>query len=155
MTIFHADNSDKTTYVSNGNTYLDGNEYKDDLFPYAKTISERVNSFSDTTTPQDVLNTANSDGSYLMHTDISAITKQGSLINFRFFDGTTDWSSTSNGIKDINVSNNNFIIGKAASIYTVNGVLVKKTNAFDGNENLTPGLYIVKSGSITQKIIIN
>ncbi len=135
MTIFHADNSEATTMVLNGVTYLDGDEFQGDLYPYRASLTENHNSLADTSVPKDELNTPNTDGSYLMHTSITNITKQSRFVNFTFMNGTKPWSDT-NGISEISVHG-----GTAAGVYSLGGVMV----ASDASDQTLPkGIYVVR-----------
>lgn len=109
MTIVHADNSDATTMTYNGVTYLNGDEYYNDLYPYTISIRNNHNAFSDTTTPADSLNTPNSDGTYLLHTDVSDITRAGRTVRFTFMNGTQPWTDATTGISQVNVVSDNSV----------------------------------------------
>ena len=135
MTIFHADNSDATTMEYMGQTYLDVNEYFGDLYPHRVSLTENHNSLSDTSTPQDVLNTPNTDGSYLMHTSVTSITKQSRYVNFTFMNGTLPWSDP-DGIQEVTAQGQ-----AAAGVYNLSGVRVSQEK---DDVSLPHGIYIVR-----------
>ena len=84
MTPVHADCSEETVFQQGQYLYINGDEYQGDLFPYRVSFKENHNTFSDTSTPQDVLNTPNKDGTYLLHTNVINIRKQGRFCYFDF-----------------------------------------------------------------------
>ena len=95
MTIFHADNSEKTTFQEGGVTYIDTYEYTGDLYPSNNSSNKEL---TDTSTPAATLNTKNSDGTLLMHRPVTNITKKIGSMSFTFMDGTEEYTSDLKGI---------------------------------------------------------
>ncbi len=137
MTIVHADCSDVTTIEQGGYYYIDGSEYQGDLFPYRATLTENHNSFSDTSTPKDELNTPNSDGSYLLHTNVSSIRTQARFSFFVFENGTQPWSD---GIQDVF----NDAQGGKADVFTADGRLIRSGVDSREAEALPKGMYVLR-----------
>jgi immune inhibitor A len=137
MTIFHCDNSEATTTYKNGTYYINEAEYRGDMYPYSG-----KNYFDDTATPADALNTANTDGSYLMHTQLSSISTRNRFVDFRFMGGTTAWPGTVSGISDVNADSQT-VNGK---VYNVNGQFVGMS--MDG---LQKGIYITNGKKVIVK----
>ena len=103
----------------------------------------RNNTLSDTSTPACTLYNPNTDGSYLLHAKVK-VSKRGGVIDFVYNDGKTEWTDGSTGIQEINATTGE-VFGKKVDIYTPNGLLLMHTDAFSGNESLTPGLYIIRT----------
>lgn len=149
MTPVHADNSEKTTYMSNGVLYLDGDEYQGDLYPYRASMTENCNFFSDESTPADQLNTPNSDGSLLLHTNISNIRKQSRFSFFVFDNGTRPWSS--DGIDEAEMG----MTSDLTDVFTVDGRLVRKAMKDNCVDALPQGIYVLRyADGHSRKIII-
>lgn len=142
--LVHADNSDKTTYSGAGGYYLDGDEYAHDLYPYSSGLgtANNHNFFSDESTPADVLNYANTDGTKYLHTNVSKITRKGSNVSFKFFDGTDSWEDVANAIKDV-TKVNTLSDGK---VYNLNGQEVGTSL-----DNLNSGVYIQNGKKVVVK----
>jgi hypothetical protein len=79
----------------------------------------------------------------LLHAKVK-VSKRGGVIDFVYNDGKTEWTDGSTGIQEINATTGE-VFGKKVDIYTPNGLLLMHTDAFSGNESLTPGLYIIRT----------
>lgn len=142
MTILHADNSDATTMEYEGVTYLDGNEIFNDLYPYRVSIAKNVNSISDTSTPVDTLNTPNTDGQYLMHTNVSAITRKSRNVSFKFEGGNDEWEDVAAGIQTASISAADDADDR---IYTLDGRLAGRNL-----QELPKGVYVTRGKKIVK-----
>jgi len=149
MTPVHADNSDATTFYEGGYYYVDPSEYQGDLFPYRAGLTDNHNFFSDESVPADALNTPNSDGSYLLHTDVSNIRKQSRFSFFTFMDGTQPWSS--DGIQETVSAGTEGL----ADVYTVDGRIVRSAVDEAAAASLPHGMYVMRyANGQSRKVII-
>ena len=138
MTPVHADCSEETVYQQGQYLYVNGDEYQGDLFPYRPSMTENRNSFSDDSTPQDVLNTPNSDGTYLLHTNVTNIRTQARFCFFVFNGGTRPW--TPDGIQETAADMNT---GKA-DVYSLDGRLMRTAVENGETGSLPQGVYVLR-----------
>lgn len=138
MTPVHADCSEETVYQQGQYLYINGDEYQGDLFPYRPSMTENRNSFSDDSTPQDVLNTPNTDGTYLLHTNVTNIRTQARFCFFVFDGGTRPW--TPDGIQETAADMNS---GKV-DVYSLDGRLMRTAVVNGETGSLPQGVYVLR-----------
>lgn len=149
-----ADN-ELSTYIFDEDGYAIAYGDAGDAWPTTVTIDGRRvnnNTLSDTSTPACTLYTPNTDGSYLLHAKIKA-TKRGGVIDFVYNDGTEPWGEAT-GIQEIHGTDADNIVGKQATIFTVDGVQVMRTDSYTGAEALMPGLYVVRTADGQSKKVL-
>ncbi|MBR5654408.1 MAG: M6 family metalloprotease domain-containing protein [Prevotella sp.] len=130
-------------YVYNSNGEAIGYGDAGDAWP-TFVNGARNNTLSDTSTPACTLYNPNTDGSYLLHAKVK-VSKRGGVVDFVYNDGKQEWSDESTGIQEMYDDSSTTVYGKAVSIFRADGVKVMLTDDFTGNENLKPGLYVVRS----------